>query len=116
MNFLNIHEESFRRPYGRPYGRQYVLSGPYKFSLARVRGGDTGAAQAPRAVWTPLSGCGLSISVKNPERRSTKDLHSLGANVDHAAQERANGNDDYTYLHIHIHIYTYMYIYIYIYI
>ena len=39
---------------------------PHIFSLARVRGGDTGVAQAPRAVAPPLSGCGLSCSVKDP--------------------------------------------------
>ena len=40
-----------------------------EISLARVRGGDSGAAQTPRAVGAPLSGRGLSFSVKNAERR-----------------------------------------------
>jgi len=34
------------------------------------RWADTGAAQAPRAAGVPLSGCGLSFSVKDPERQS----------------------------------------------
>ena len=42
----------------------------YIISLARVRGGDTGAAKATRALGVPLSGCGLSFSVKDPERQS----------------------------------------------
>ena len=44
--------------------------GPYRLSPTRVRGGDTGQAQAPCAVGVPLSGCGLSLQANDPERQS----------------------------------------------
>ena len=53
------------------------MSGPYIILLDPVRGVDTGAAQAPRAVEVPLSGCGLSFSVKDPDRQSRSKGNDL---------------------------------------